>query len=520
MPRLGRVPESDDDASTARAAEPRKQGPARSKKPRQAAPKAAAEGKTAEGKTAMPSLNGNTELVHARALSVDDRGQESTPAPAETESTPERPADQTGDADGQVTSEDEEAQAAGTAATDGEIIAAPIATPKADWPIPPSAPGPVSDALPRPQDVDPKASETVTALSTTLSARVTSAPKTVAPKTVAPKTVAEVEADDNAMRSDEQASPTRATLELDWDRLIASGFADPRDRARPLPRNMDEIIRILIRQALSDQASWRDRVILVTSPNERTSKSTAAINFAFGLTTVGGHHAVLVDVDTLGPGAVDRLGGHDQTGISTALADETIEIDDVVISTDLERLTLVASGPPDEDVLDRFASRRMLQIMRYLTENPETLLIIDAPPVLISQEAAVLSVIAGQVVLAVEAGRSTADQIEHALQRIGERHNVSLVLNESSGVVGEDAPSAASQRAATTANRRAPSARRRLSEVAAAGALALGLLTAEPAGPAGPPGVYRTLDLTASASSQRPSIRPGMPHAPCRQDCW
>ena len=269
------------------------------------------------------------------------------------------------------------------------------------------------------------------------------------------------------VRSEEQASSSGPKLELDWDHLIGSGFTDPRDRGRPLPKTMDEIIRALIRQALSDQSSWRDRVVLVTSPYERTSKTTAAINFAFGLTTVAGHRAVLVDVDTTGPGAVDRLGGSGETGIIQALADESIKLDEVVIRTNLERLTLVGSGVANDDSLDRFASRRMLQILRHLTENPDTILIIDAPPILLSQEAAILSVIAGQVVLAVEAGKTTADHIEHALQRIGERHNVSLVLNECSGIVGEDTPKV-SRRPEAAANRGTPDIKRRLPKAVAA----------------------------------------------------
>lgn len=227
-------------------------------------------------------------------------------------------------------------------------------------------------------------------------------------------------------------------LALDWNSLIDSGFTDPRDRGQPLPAHMDPIIRSLLRQALSDQASWRDRVILVTSPTERVSKTTAAINFAFGLSTIGNHKAVLVDVDMTGAGAVGRLGGAGRTGITEALADKDVDVDDLVIGTGLGHLTLVASGKPDDEIIDHFGSQRMLQILRFLTEDPETILVIDAPPILVSQEAAVLNVIAGQVVMAVEAGRTTVDQIEHGLQRLGDRHNVSLVLNASSGVVSHD----------------------------------------------------------------------------------
>jgi|GEM_PF-3841876 len=321
------------------------------------------------------------------------------------------------------------------------------------------------------------------------------------------------------------ASSTGATLNLDWDHLIASGFTDPRQQDQPLTRNMDPIIRALLRQALSDQSSWRDRIILVTSPNTRFGKSAAAINFAFGLTTINNHHAVLVDVDSTGRGAVDHLCGHDRIGITDVLSDDNLKVDDLVVSTDLDRLTLVASGAPDPDLVDHLASRRMLQILRQLIDTPDTILVIDAPPILVSQEAAVLSVIAGQVVLAVEAGETTADQIEHALQRLGERHNVSLVLSESSGIDREDRPSAFSTSQSKRTNRRARNTKRHLPKAAtaAAGALAIGLFVQQFQAEAAPDPRFDAADVKASAQvvikPERWSNIAGMTLVPCHQMC-
>lgn len=320
--------------------------------------------------------------------------------------------------------------------------------------------------------------------------------------------------------------PERRTgddLELDWAHLIANGFTDPRDRT--LPRNMASIIRALVRQALSDQSSWRDRIILVTSPYERLSKSASAINFAFGLTAVDGHRAVLVDADSTGQGAVDHLGGHDRIGITDALADDSLSMEDLVIGTDLERLTLVSSGAPDPNLVDHLASRRMLRILRHLTESPETILVIDAPPILVSQEASVLSVIAGQVVLAIDAGKTTADQIEHALQRLGDRHNVSLVLNECSGLQRNHGPLVLGQDQPVKAKRRAINIRRHLPKAAtaAAGALAMGLFVQQFQAEAL---ASRALPMQAQSPSTQIVVKPerwsepaDMPAYPCHQMC-
>jgi len=286
--------------------------------------------------------------------------------------------------------------------------------------------------------------------------------------------------------------PVKVRRDLDWDRLMTEGFSDPRNGDRLLSSNMKEIVRALIRQAMSDQSSWRDRIILVTSPNERVAKTTASINFAFGLATAEDHQVILADVDTAGPGAVARLAvdAAGSKGIAEALADETVDIADLLVGTDLPRLTLVTSGEPDDQTFDRLASRRMLQILRFMTRNPKALLIIDAPPILSSQEAAVLSVVAGQVVLAVEAGRTTGDAIEHALQRLGERHNVSLVLIESSGVTDEPLASAGSEMHYSgdhMAGPRPSETRRRPAKAAvAAVALLFGLIAHQSFDPSGP----------------------------------
>jgi hypothetical protein len=182
-------------------------------------------------------------------------------------------------------------------------------------------------------------------------------------------------------------------------------------------------------------------------------------------------------MDGSGVGAYLGMADTDHPGLTTALCDNAIEIEDIALETSLDGLTLVHSGGFEDDILDRFASRRMLEILRFLTKDPHTLLVLDAPPILSSQEATVLSVIAGQVALVVEAGVTDENSINLALKRIGDRHNVSLVLSENSGVPHEEPelrPTPASQRLALPTPRRS-STRRRLRRAVASLIVAVGL---------------------------------------------
>jgi len=272
-----------------------------------------------------------------------------------------------------------------------------------------------------------------------------------------------------------KAKTDTAAIQLEWDALIPLGLVDPRDRARPLPARMDDIARALIRQALSDQSSWRDRIILVSSARENRAKSMAALNFAFALTTIDRHKVVLLDANMDGHGVGTNLGVSGHAGLTNALCDSNVEIEDIELRTSLDRLTLVASGGFEDDILDRFASRRMLEILRTLTKDPETLLVLEAPPILSSQEATVLSVIAGQVVLVVEAGTTDERSINLALKRIGDRHNINLVLSQSSGIASDNLniSETRSGRRSAPPSPTASRARRRLRKTAAC--LAMGI---------------------------------------------
>jgi Mrp family chromosome partitioning ATPase len=220
-------------------------------------------------------------------------------------------------------------------------------------------------------------------------------------------------------------------LRLNWPALTAAGYLDPDDLTAPLGQELARIGSILTRQTLSDQASWRDRIILVTSARPGEGKTFSAINFALELTRRKEHRITLVDADTIGAGATRRLGMQMEPGLTNALVDQRLPAAGIVTRTDLDRLSVVAAGPERDDVVDIFASRRMLQILRALTKDPRTLVVVDAPPILTRQETNVLSVIAGQVVLVVEAGRTTAEDVELALRRIGDRNNLALLLNRS-----------------------------------------------------------------------------------------
>src|SRR5690606_37495782 len=64
---------------------------------------------------------------------------------------------------------------------------------------------------------------------------------------------------------------------------------------------------------------------------------------------------------------------------------------------------------------------------------PGHLLLVDSPPLLATTEASALTLHADQIILVVEAGRSTREGVAEALELLGAEGKVSLVLNRSFG---------------------------------------------------------------------------------------
>ena len=221
--------------------------------------------------------------------------------------------------------------------------------------------------------------------------------------------------------------PPAGSHPIDWAGLLAAGYPDPRG---PHSASVDELRRMaapLVRQAFAAQAGRRDRIILVTSARPAEGRTFVTISLALSLARE--HPVLLVDADAGATGAGARLNLPPGKGLSDALADRTIGLDRLIVRTELDQLALLGPGAPRSDLLRLIASRRMVQLLHeLLAEDPDRLLLIDGPP-LCRPEAQALALFAGQVVLVVAAGRTSRGAFETALGRLGERPNVSLLLN-------------------------------------------------------------------------------------------
>jgi Mrp family chromosome partitioning ATPase len=118
-----------------------------------------------------------------------------------------------------------------------------------------------------------------------------------------------------------------------------------------------------------------------------------------------------------------------------ALSDESIDVESLVVRTDVEGLYILPAGRFEEDsATELLSSAHMKRIVARLASRvPRRLALFDSPPLLLTTEAHVLTTLVGQIVLVVRAGVTPQQALFDAISTIGEDKPIGVVLNQSVG---------------------------------------------------------------------------------------
>jgi protein-tyrosine kinase len=140
---------------------------------------------------------------------------------------------------------------------------------------------------------------------------------------------------------------------------------------------------------------------------------------------------LLVDAD--GPRAriseVFKLKG--EQGLLDALADESLDVESLIVRTDVRGLEILPAGRFIEQATELLASARMSQIAsRLAARNSRRLIVLDSAPLLVSSEARVLTRIPGQIVLVVRAGITPQQAVVDAVGQLDRQKLQGLVVNQ------------------------------------------------------------------------------------------
>jgi len=228
---------------------------------------------------------------------------------------------------------------------------------------------------------------------------------------------------------------TLRTHKIDLDQLRRQRMITPDGERTPITECFRRIKRQILTNVVNPKAGVPANLVLVTSALAGEGKTFCAINLAISIALERDQTVLLVDADVAKPSFPQALGLEAEKGLMDVLLDRRIDLAEVLWKTDIDKLTILPAGTAHQHATELLASDAMRVLLQEMAERyHDRIIIFDSPPLLAASEAGVLASRMGQIVMVVEAGKTTEAALKEALSRIESSNVAGLLLNKSEGV--------------------------------------------------------------------------------------
>lgn len=230
------------------------------------------------------------------------------------------------------------------------------------------------------------------------------------------------------------------THDLPLAALGKAGFITPSTPKSKITEEYRRIKRPLLKRLAhsSDNGEASRNVIAVTSAMSGEGKTFSAINLAMSLAREKDRTVLLIDADVLKRTAGELFGvSSNDSGLLDLLDNDAVELSDVILKTNVERLHFLSAGRKHAHASELLSSDKMSRLIADVSSRFEDrIIIVDCPPIMQTNEAAILVDHAGQIVFVVAEEQTSQGMVIQALQLIGNEKKVGILLNKSTTRLG------------------------------------------------------------------------------------
>ena len=222
-------------------------------------------------------------------------------------------------------------------------------------------------------------------------------------------------------------------LHIDIARLREQSVISPDGERTPNAESFRRIKRKILYDVVNPKSEAATNLVMVTSALPGEGKTFCTINLAISIAMETNRTILLVDADVAKPSITSMLGikSEDERGLMDVLLNKQIDLADVLRKTDIANLTILPAGTKHARSTEVLAGDRMGALLAEMSERySDRIILFDSPPLLAASEASVLAARMGQVLMVVEAGRTTERTLKDALARVESCNVVGLLLNK------------------------------------------------------------------------------------------
>lgn len=174
---------------------------------------------------------------------------------------------------------------------------------------------------------------------------------------------------------------------------------------------------------------------VITSAGVMEGKTLTAVNLSWLLAQTDGVRALLIDGDLRNPCCAHYLGLDAPTGLSEVLAGEA-PLDEAILRLEPAGLHLLPGGTARDDVAEMLSGPRFTEVLAEARRMFDYV-IIDAPPLAVFTDAAVLINRADAALVVARANKTRFSALEHVLEPLPRERLLGVVLNDSDEEVNE-----------------------------------------------------------------------------------
>lgn len=190
-----------------------------------------------------------------------------------------------------------------------------------------------------------------------------------------------------------------------------------------------ESYRLLRTHLLSKLESGQLSSIGITSANAGEGKTLTALNLAISLAKAVDSNVMLVDGDVMSPSIHKLLDINPDAGLVDLLNGKA-KLDDVIIRTRIPNLWFVTGRNSSDGLLDQSGWKRIKSLIQVFAANHRNIVVVDLPPVLVKEDAYSLAAHLDGIILVVDCGETTSDEVLRAQELLKQNNLIGSVLNK------------------------------------------------------------------------------------------
>ncbi len=187
----------------------------------------------------------------------------------------------------------------------------------------------------------------------------------------------------------------------------------------------------ILRARINQQAKDRKiKTIMITSANQNEGKTVTSINMGFTFARELKQTVLLVDCDFKGQDIHNFFGINSHLSLIDYFLDET-PVNELIIWPGIEKFSFISGDRTVLDTSELLSSEKMEKLVKEMGERyDDRYVFFDTPHVLGRSEAISMAPMMDGIIMVVEAGKTSKEDVKKALSLLPEEKFLGFVLNK------------------------------------------------------------------------------------------